>query len=79
MAEEEKEEESEARADRMQAELDELDEHIDDAKKKAQRTREQSDLDDDEAGGELVGDFSDTASGDDDPSGAVDGAPQEER
>jgi hypothetical protein len=75
----EEEEETEARADRMQAELDELDEHIDDAKKKAQRTREQSDLDDDEAGGELVGDFSDTASDDDDPSGAVDEAPPEER
>lgn len=62
-------------ADRMQAELDELDEHIDDARKKAQKTREQSDLDDDEPGGELVGDFSDTAADDDDPSGAVDDAP----
>lgn len=37
-------------ADRMQAELDTLDEHIDDARKKAQKTREQSDLDDDPSG-----------------------------
>lgn len=37
-------------AGRMQSELDELDEHIDDARKKAQRTREQSDLDDDPSG-----------------------------
>lgn len=60
-------------ADRMQSELDELDEHIDDARKKAQRTREQSDLDDEELGtGEVVGDFSDTATTDDDPSGALD-------
>ncbi len=66
--------EEESQADRMQAELDELDEHIADARKKAQKTREQSDLDDDEAGGELVGDFSDTARTDDDPSGALDDA-----
>jgi hypothetical protein len=63
-------------AARMQAELDTLDEHIDEARKKAQRTREQADLDDDEFGsGEIVGDFSETANtapADDDPSGAVD-------
>lgn len=68
--------EQRSEADRMQAELDELDEHIADARKKAQKTREQSDLDDDEAGGEIVGDFRDTARTDDDPSGAIDDAPE---
>lgn len=64
----------EPEADRMQAELDKLDEHIGDARKKAERTREQADLDGDEAGGELVGDFSDMASDEDDPSGAIEDA-----
>jgi len=64
----------ESEADRMQAELDKLDEHIGEARKKAQKTREQSDLDDDEAGGEVVGDFSDMARSDADPSGAPDAA-----
>ena len=62
----------ESEADRMQAELDKLDEHIGEARKKAQKTREQSDLDGDEAGGEVVGDFSDMARSDADPSGALD-------
>jgi hypothetical protein len=62
----------ESEADRMQAELDKLDEHISEARTKAQKTREQSDLDDDEAGGEVVGDFSDMARSDADPSGALD-------
>ncbi len=72
----EDEEETEQRAERMQSRLDELDEHIDDAAKKAQKTREQADLDDDEAGGELVGDWSEMARSDDDPSGAVDDTPE---
>ena len=61
-----------AEAERMQAKLDRLDEHIGDAENKAQKTREQADLDDDEASGELVGDFRDTARTDDDPAGAID-------
>ena len=79
MAEEEAEGATEA--ERMQAKLDRLDEHIGDANKKAQKTREQADLDDDEAGGELVGDFSEvsnTAPGGDDPSGAVHEEPKQE-
>lgn len=67
----------ESEADRMQAELDQLDEHLDEAKKKAQKTRQQADLDDDEAGGELVGEWSDMARSDEDPSGAIDDAPEE--
>ncbi len=58
----------------MQARLDELDEHIDDAAKKAQKTREQADPDADEPVGEVVGDWSDMARSDDDPSGAFDDA-----
>ncbi|MBW3607578.1 MAG: hypothetical protein KY463_04360 [Actinobacteria bacterium] len=64
--------EEDPEAERMQAQLEQLDEHIGEAKKKAQKTREQADLDDDEAGGELVGEWSDTARTDEDPSGAVD-------
>lgn len=58
-------------ADGMQRRLDELGEHIDDAAKKAQATRDQARQDPDETTEEVVGDWSDTKSSDDDPSGAV--------
>ncbi|MEA2131300.1 MAG: hypothetical protein QOJ85_4191 [Solirubrobacteraceae bacterium] len=66
------EEEMAAEADRMQARLDELGEHAEEASKKAKVTREQSDLDADEPPGDVAGDWEDTASTDDDPTGAVD-------
>lgn len=64
--------EEQTEGDRMQTELDQLDQHIGEARKKAQKTREQSDLDDDELGGEVVGEWSDMDSSGDDPSGALD-------
>lgn len=64
--------------DRMQAELDELDEHIDDAAKKAQKTRRQADPDADEAVADIVGNWSETESSDDDPSGAFDEASEKD-
>jgi glyoxylase I family protein len=66
-------------ADRMQARLDELGEHAEEASKKAQVTREQADLDADEPLGDVAGDWEDTASTEDDPTGAVDEPQDAER
>lgn len=59
-------------ADRMQARLDELEEHAGAAAKKAEVTREHADPDADEPLGDVAGDATDAARTDDDPSGAVD-------
>lgn len=64
-----REEDPEAAA--MQRRVDELGEHIDEAVKKAQVTREQARPGDDRTLKEDLGDWSGTASDDDDPSGAV--------
>lgn len=60
--------------DAMQRELDELGEHIEEGVKKAQVTREQARPDADSTPGDIAGDQSDMARGDDDPSGAIDDA-----
>lgn len=67
---EEREEDPEAGA--MQRRVDELGEHIDEAVKKAQVTREQARPGDDRTLKEDIGDWTGTTSDDDDPSGAVD-------
>lgn len=61
-------------ADAMQRSVDELGEHIDEAVKKAQVTRDQARPDAEETLGDVAGDWSDMARSDDDPSGAVDEA-----
>ena len=66
----EREEDPEAAG--MQRRVDELGEHIDEAVKKAQVTREQARPGDDRTLKEDIGDWTGTASDDDDPSGAVD-------
>jgi DNA repair ATPase RecN len=68
-----------AEADRMRAGLDELEEHAEEAGKKAQVTREQADLDADEPLGDVAGDWEDMARTDDDPTGAVDDAQDADR
>jgi hypothetical protein len=66
----EEEEETEARADRMQAELDELDEHIDDAKKKADGGQPQASPDDDVID-DVAGGGTDNTDEVDDPAGPI--------
>jgi cell division septum initiation protein DivIVA len=61
--------------DRMEARLDELEEHAGAAAKKAEVTREHADPDADEPLGEVAGDWEEMARTDDDPAGAVDDPP----
>ncbi|HWC25918.1 MAG TPA: hypothetical protein VG474_04980 [Solirubrobacteraceae bacterium] len=58
--------------DQERARLDELGEHIDEAAKKAQTTRDQADPESDEKVAETIGEWSDEAPREDDPAGAVD-------
>jgi hypothetical protein len=58
----------------MQRRVDELGEHIDEAVKKAQVTRDQAYPETDQTLSELAGDWSDMARSDNDPSAAVDEA-----
>jgi hypothetical protein len=65
-------------AERMDDRLDELGDHIADAKKKAQVTREHADPDSDKPLGDVAGDWEDTAPTEDDPAGAIDKPPDSE-
>jgi hypothetical protein len=69
----------EPEAERMQRRVDELGEHIDEAVKKAQVTRDQAYPDADQTLSQIAGEWSDTARSDDDPSDAVDEAEDDER
>jgi hypothetical protein len=62
-------------AERMEARLDELGEHVGAAEKKAAVTREHAAPDADEPLGGVAGDGTDTAPTDDDPAGAGDEPP----
>ena len=64
--------------DQMEDRLGKLDEHIEEARKKAQVTRKQSDLDREDPTG-VAGDWDDMQADDDDPSGAVDDEAAQER
>ncbi|HEV7808070.1 MAG TPA: hypothetical protein VGO80_19810 [Solirubrobacteraceae bacterium] len=71
------EHEMEDEAGRMQRELDELGEHVEDAERKAQHTRQHADLPGDEPVETVAGDAADRSTSSDDPASAV-GEPEDD-